>query len=75
MPQQRDLGFQLRLRPEGRCQHADEQPKEVEHQPPTLAHLVDYSSPDEIFSKDRRKAICRPAVSASQPGGKSSTPS
>ena len=31
MPQHCDLGFQLRLRPEGRSQHVEKQPEEVEH--------------------------------------------
>jgi hypothetical protein len=34
MPQQRDLGFQLRLRPERRGQGMDEQPLEVGHHAP-----------------------------------------
>jgi hypothetical protein len=33
MPQHCDLGFQLRLRPEGRNQHVEKQPEEVEHRP------------------------------------------
>src|ERR1700716_3034159 len=43
MPQQRDLGFQLRLRPEGRGQNVEEQPKEVEHR--ALPYLTPPANP------------------------------
>ena len=67
VPQQNDLGFQLRLRLERRDQDVEEQDPETQSLRISLADLAAHASPDEVLSMDRRTS--RVDVAPNKPSG------